>query len=424
MAGEQVNPLPVLELDTHPEITAALLTCIAAGYKHLIIRTLEEDIGKVKSLVNTALLGLTAPLIQRIRGKEHHSPLSFLRNILITHSSHHTDHSFISTGNGTSTKSVHSPVRSKYRAVSPAGSPIRPSSYPNAQSFENSQGRNLSPNTQSLRPYSLPPRRNLQAPRVPHALIVSHLEVTSRAVQQALVDTLRARYIIIDSDSDEYPDTSIGIGRWNLPSDFLVVYVHPGGQDDRERSPIIKPLIDLFSYSLTVVLSDQYVNNLNSQAHLQPAPLLASEIIQNITETTNKIQLPLPLQIYISSLMSAARHHHQLDGTFLTLRAQRDFEVLLKASSIVARIFPTLQSYSAGTEPSPSAVDAAKLFLRVATHRLQVRNGPQDELLAPLLWDAENDKGVRSLPSLGLEHIEHTRRSICDIIIEDILTAV
>jgi hypothetical protein len=122
--------------------------------------------------------------------------------------------------------------------------------------------------------------------------------------------------------------------------------------------------------------------------------------------------------------MSAARHHHQLDGTFLTLRAQRDFEILLKASSVVARIFPLLQPYEAGTEPSPSAVDAAKLFLRIVTHRLRVRNGPQDEVLAPLLWEAEKDKGIRSVPSLGLEHIEHTRRSICDIVVEDILTAV
>lgn len=243
MIGEQRNTLPVLELDTHPEITAALLTCMAAGYKHLIIRTLEEDIGKVKSLVNTALLGLTAPLIQRVRGKEHHTPLSFLRNILITHPNHHTDHSFVSTGYGTPTKSAHSPVRSKHRPISPAGSPIRPSSYPNVQSFENTQGRNLSPNTQPLRPYSLPYRRNLQAPRVPHALIVSHLESTSRTVQQTLVDTLKTRYIIIDSDSDEYADTPVGIGRWNLPNDFLVVYVHPGGRDDRERSPIIKPLV-------------------------------------------------------------------------------------------------------------------------------------------------------------------------------------
>lgn len=198
--------------------------------------------------------------------------------------------------------------------------------------------------------------------------------------------------------------------------------------------------IDLFSYSLTVVLSDQYVSNLNSQAHLQQSPALAPEVSQNtpvqqaayhftqviqrIIEITSKIQLPLPLQIYTSSLMSAARHHHQLDGTFLTLRAQRDFEILLKATSVVARIFPSLQPYNVDTAPSPSAVDAAKLFLRVVTHRLQVRNGPQDELLAPLLWDAENDKGVRSVPRLGLEHLEHRRRSICDIIVEDILTAV
>jgi hypothetical protein len=121
--------------------------------------------------------------------------------------------------------------------------------------------------------------------------------------------------------------------------------------------------------------------------------------------------------------MSAARHHHQLDGTFLTLRAQRDFETLLKAA-VVARIISTQQPYESGTEYAPSAVDAAKLFMRVVTHRLRVRNGPHDEVLAPLLWDEEDARGMRSLPSLGIEHIEHSRRSICDIIVEDILTAV
>jgi hypothetical protein len=243
MTSKQINELPVLELDSHPEITAALLTCIAAGYKHLLIRTPEEDIGKVKGLVISALSYLTAPLTQRIRAKEHHTPLSFLRNVLITHSSHNPDHSFVSTANGGGAKSAHSPARSKHRTVSPVGSPARPSSYPNVQSFEQPPVRTLSPNGQPVRPFSLPHRRNLPAPRVPHALVVSHLELASRAVQQTLVDTLRTRFITIDSDTDENFDTSIGIGRWNLPSDFLLVYVHSGGRDDRERSPIIKPLV-------------------------------------------------------------------------------------------------------------------------------------------------------------------------------------
>jgi hypothetical protein len=120
----------------------------------------------------------------------------------------------------------------------------------------------------------------------------------------------------------------------------------------------------------------------------------------------------------MASLISAARNHHQLDGSFLTLRAQRDFETLLKASTVVARMLDTSSEYG------PTAIDAAKLFIRVVTHRLRVRNGPHDEVFGPLLWDDEDERGARSLPSLGLEHLEHSRRSICDIIVEDILTAV
>lgn len=40
--------------------------------------------------------------------------------------------------------------------------------------------------------------------------------------------------------------------------------------------------IDLFSYSLTVVLSDQYMNNPSSQVHLQQLPVLAPEVSQNL----------------------------------------------------------------------------------------------------------------------------------------------
>ncbi|KAG9126647.1 hypothetical protein FRC07_002619 [Ceratobasidium sp. 392] len=422
MAGNVTNELPELELDTHPEITTALLACIAAGYKHLIIRTHEDDIGRVKGLVISALSSLHAPLTQRLRAKEYHTPLSFLQNVLITQSGHVLDHSFVSVHGG-GPKTAYSPARSKHRPVSPAGSPIRPSSYPNIQPFEQLQTRTLSPNPPT-RPQSVSYRRNPLAPRVPRALVVSHLEVASRAVQQALVDTLRTRFITIDNDADENTEISIGTGRWGLPADFLLVYVHAGGRDDRERSPIIKPLIDLFGYSLTVVLSEQYPSNLGSQHHLSHPPALTQEVTKRMIEVASAIQLPLPLQIYMSSLMSAARHHHQLDGTFLTLRAQRDFEILLKASSVVTRVFPLAQPYETGTELAPSAVDAAKLFMRVVTHRLRVRNGPQDELLSPLLWEAENDKGIWSVPSLGIESLEHTRRTICDIIVEDILTAV
>ncbi|QRW21661.1 hypothetical protein RhiXN_06650 [Rhizoctonia solani] len=417
MITQLSNELPTLEIDTHPEITAALLTCIAAGYKHLLIRTPEDGIGRVKSLVTNTLSALTAPLIQRIRAKEHHTPLSFLRSILISQSGHNPEHSFVSTIHGAHHTKPHSPVRSKHRAVSPISpptSPSRPSSYPNVQSLELTQ---LRPSNQ-LRPVSLPPRRKPSAIRVPNALVVSHLEVASRAVQQTFVDVLKSRIIIIDSDADDYGDTNIGVGRWNLPDDFLLVYVHSGGRDDRERSPIIKPLIDVFGYSMTIVLTDQDLSYGGSQHHLMYSSMLSKENIHHMLKAAKEMRLPLPLQVYAASLISAARNHHQLDGSFLTLRAQRDFETLLKASTVVSRVL------DASTEYGPTAVDAAKLFIRVVTHRLRVRNGPQDEALGPLLWDDEDERGARSLPSLGLETLEHSRRSICDIIVEDILTAV
>ncbi|CAE6460812.1 unnamed protein product [Rhizoctonia solani] len=426
MITQQSDQPPILELDTHPDITAALLTCIAAGYKHLIIRTPEEDIGRVKSLVINTLSVLTAPLTQRVRAKEHHTPLSFLRNIL-SQPGHNPEHSFVSTIQGGHHTKPLSPARNKHRAVSPISrptSPSRPSSYPNAQTFEQAQMRYLTPTSQ-LRPVSLPPRRKPSAIRVPNALVVSHLELASRAVQQKFVDVIKSRIIIIDSDADEYGDTSVGIGRWNLPDDFLLVYVHSGGRDDRERSPVIKPLIDVFSYSMTVVLTEQDLSTHGgSQYHLMHSPTLSREGIRYMLKVTKDMRLPLPLQVYTASLVSATRHHHQLDGSFLTLRTQRDFETLLKASAVVARMLPAQRPYDTSTEYGPTAVDAAKLFMRVVTHRLRVRNGPHDEVLAPLLWDEEDKRGTRSLPSLGLEHIEHSRRSICDIIIEDILTTV
>ncbi|CAE6416320.1 unnamed protein product [Rhizoctonia solani] len=420
MITQLANQPPTLELDTHPEITTALLTCITAGYKHLIIRTPEDDIGRVKSLVTNTLSALTAPLTQRIRAKEHHTPLSFLRSILISHSGHNPEHSFVSTIHGGHYTKAHSPVRPKHRAVSPISpptSPGRPSSYPNVQTLEVAQLRQLTPSNQ-LRPVSLPPRRKPSAIRVPNALVVSHLEVASRTVQQTFVDVLKSRIIIIDSDADDYGDTNIGIGRWNLPDDFLLVYVHSGGRDDRERSPVIKPLIDVFGYSMTVILTEQELSYGGSQHHLMYSPVVSKENIHYMLKATKDMRLPLPLQVYTASLVSAARNHHQLDGSFLTLRAQRDFETLLKASTVVSRMLDTSAQYG------PTAIDAAKLFIRVVTHRLRVRNGPHDEVLGPLLWDDEDERGARPLPSLGLEHLEHSRRSICDIIVEDILTAV
>lgn len=153
------------------------------------------------------------------------------------------------------------------------------------------------------------------------------------------------------------------------------------------------------------------------------------------------------IRLYIADLISAARHHHELDGTLLGVRSVQDAEALVRAhrvlgagdvgSALVERTAALSMTSAAGstlsfhpgggedvtvhlhweegslTTVSPrglasaasgaevdwlhfdprerwdvSEVDAAKVVPRVISHRLRVRDGPEDEMMAGVMFMA------------------------------------
>jgi len=162
--------------------------------------------------------------------------------------------------------------------------------------------------------------------------------------------------------------------------------------------------------------------------------------------TPSKIKIHPTLSLYISDLFSAARHHPQLDGMLLTARARKDVESLARAGRIIGGDLTGVEFIKAmgkGAEAeehdvvqenvedgdvesldigmdvehvndSPpgaddpmsdetldvSEADIARIVPRVLSHRLRVRNGPQDEILGSLThravgscaeWNDEDD---------------------------------
>ncbi len=149
------------------------------------------------------------------------------------------------------------------------------------------------------------------------------------------------------------------------------------------------------------------------------------------------------LRLYIADLIGAARHHHELDGTLLGARCVQDAEALVRAhrvlgagdvgSALVERaaalpatsaagssaslhdggadvsvhlkwagIVPSTASLPSRSDASGaevdwlhvdpreswdvSEVDAAKVVPRVISHRLRVRDGPEDEMMAGVVY--------------------------------------
>jgi hypothetical protein len=171
---------------------------------------------------------------------------------------------------------------------------------------------------------------------------------------------------------------------------------------------------------------------LESLRSLASSSLLATHFQTNIHPT---------LSLYISDLFSAARHHPQLDGMLLTVRARKDVEALARAGRVIGgdltgvefiramgkgaeanseEINPggedvedgdvesldirldgaNTDSSAHGTSNSDEAypklhetldvseADIARIVPRVLSHRLRVRDGPEDEILGGLMHGA------------------------------------
>jgi hypothetical protein len=179
------------------------------------------------------------------------------------------------------------------------------------------------------------------------------------------------------------------------------------------------------------------------------------------------------LRLYIADLIAAARHHHELDGTLLGLHCLQDAEAFVRAHRVLGagdagsvERPPTLSVTSAagsssslpygaggnsnihlhwvdaGSSVAPSAsrpasaapdietdwlhvdprekwdvseVDVAKIVPRVISHRLRVRDGPEDEMMSGVMFTTTTPRVLT-----GVENKEGVwrRRTVKEILVK------
>lgn len=302
-------------------------------------------------------------------------------------------------------------------------------------------------------------------PRLPHALVVSKLEMAKKSVQMTLAEMLRTGTISLEDEStDDWWDTDPpegreldeeeaghedgadrgGGGTWNLPLGFVVVYVCPLG-DGRERPPIHKSLVgrtsllrascqtksrpseltDLRSWidspsalpfgwkpTSTTSRRDRSSGRLSSQeryvSHHLITPTVskrflsvlivaAAQDIDHLQALCASTHISPRLHNYIFSLLTAARHHPSLDAALLTARAVADYTDLVRASRVV---LGREESVTVSSAASPSSMlssarvlsasdaDARRMVMSGLEHRLRVREGGGEYVMASLVSTA------------------------------------
>lgn len=185
-----------------------------------------------------------------------------------------------------------------------------------------------------------------------------------------------------------------------------------------------------------------------------PQPLLPVTLLPELRHLCGQAHMEPDLELYIADLFSAARHHPELDGTLLTARARKDVDGLAKAGRVVGgdltgvEVVKALAEISAEEEesesgergnnqagdestsvrPAPSVVsaarheevldvseaDIARIVPRVISHRLRVRDGPEDEILASVVYSAVRSHGSEDQEEEGQAW---ERSTVKDIII-------
>lgn len=208
----------------------------------------------------------------------------------------------------------------------------------------------------------------------------------------------------------------------------------------------------------------------------RPAPVLPRDFLPRLRSlsTPTHVNIHPSLRLYIADLIAAARHHHELDGTLLGIRCVEDAEALVRAhrvlcagdvgSALVEQAAALTMTSATGsslsfhhggaadvnvhlhwaegrsfTTPSPwrpasaaedrshlgvldrqpkwdvSEVDVAKVVPRVVSHRLRVREGPEDEMLAGVMFVATNPRVLT-----GVDHEDGVwrRRTVKEILVK------
>ena len=202
---------------------------------------------------------------------------------------------------------------------------------------------------------------------------------------------------------------------------------------------------------------------------INPSPIISPSDISNLRSLS--VYISPSLSLYVDELFTAARHHHELDGTLLTSRAHRDAESLIRVQRLLSGDSTStelIRSYEMedkvgeassdgfidpGSDPSDptrplnhdrwhtrgvqstilsgdapgsteyidsisqlgsqrmdvSEADIARILPRVLTHRLRVRDGPDHEILSSVAFPAV---------LTGSDRVESYRRTIKDILVQ------
>ena len=319
---------------------------------------------------------------------------------------------------------------------------------------------------------------------LPKVVVISGLEYAGTPAQRALLQALSDQSFILEDD----PETV-----WKLPPDFMVVYVC--ANDAWERPKIHLSLVNLilffmskycvtdsenrqldrFAMSVSVVPSAstrQSFSHVRSEMQappINPSPIISPSDISYLRSLS--VYVSPSLSLYVDEFFTAARHHHELDGTLLTSRAHRDAESLIRVQRLLSGdttstelirsygmdkvgegssdglIDPESDVYklaqplkhdnwlargrvqatvilenrpdSIGCTDSifqpesqrmdVSEVDIARIIPRVLTHRLRVRDGPDHEILSSAVFPAV---------LTGSDKVESHRRTIKEILVQ------
>ena len=202
------------------------------------------------------------------------------------------------------------------------------------------------------------------------------------------------------------------------------------------------------------------------------SPVVPSALLQRLRHLcVTRARIRPPLNIYLADLFSATRHYGPLDGMMLTVRARQDAEALARASRVlgtdhtgaelikehaerahetgsistyphshpsatsessdalvdgfdpletcepldISSLYHSLDSLSEqAVELDVSEADIARMFPRVVSHRIRVRDSPFDEILSSAVCGATDLPGDGSRDG---ETIQWERETVKDILV-------
>ena len=141
------------------------------------------------------------------------------------------------------------------------------------------------------------------------------------------------------------------------------------------------------------------------------------DLVENCTHMDNRVDL------YVSDLITATRHHPHLDGSQLTARAHADCLHILRTWRVLFGEDSPGYNLSDDEDFASDASrfhfdvtceDARVVFPKVVTHRLRVLDGPKDEILASVLFPVVESISLTPEWALGRRTVREVLKEIMD----------